>query len=158
MMPLSQIAGLGRTLDGQRRSPVADAVAACWGYPAGVARHRRPSACHVVAAPGGYLRSSQTGTAAGTGRRGAVARDRAAYGVVCGDFELDNLHWVGTEATAYDVDDAARSWYAADVARSSSTDRTDSVSRRRTQPVAAYRVAGERPRRVLGALRRAAHG
>ncbi|HEX4702454.1 MAG TPA: hypothetical protein VH352_10040 [Pseudonocardiaceae bacterium] len=46
---------LVRTLDDARRSPVADAVAAAWGYPAGTARHVRSSAGHVftVRTPGG---------------------------------------------------------------------------------------------------------
>jgi Ser/Thr protein kinase RdoA (MazF antagonist) len=49
-------------------------------------------------------------------RVAALPRDRAGFGVVHGDFELDNLAWEGDRATAFDFDEAARSWYAADVA------------------------------------------
>jgi Ser/Thr protein kinase RdoA (MazF antagonist) len=45
-----------------------------------------------------------------------VPRDSARYGVVHGDFELDNMAWDGDVATAYDFDEAARSWFAADIA------------------------------------------
>ncbi|MFD5556852.1 phosphotransferase enzyme family protein [Streptomyces sp. NPDC127068] len=45
-----------------------------------------------------------------------LPRDPARYGVVHGDFELDNLAWRGDRATAFDFDEAARSWYAADIA------------------------------------------
>ena len=33
-----------------------------------------------------------------------------------GDFELDNLGWIGGSAVAYDFDEAARSWFVADIA------------------------------------------
>jgi Ser/Thr protein kinase RdoA (MazF antagonist) len=49
-------------------------------------------------------------------RLSEVPRDSAGFGVVHGDPELDNLAWDGGRATAYDFDEAARSWYAADVA------------------------------------------
>jgi Ser/Thr protein kinase RdoA (MazF antagonist) len=45
-----------------------------------------------------------------------LPRDPARYGLVHGDFELDNIAWDGDVATAYDFDDAARSWFAADIA------------------------------------------
>lgn len=45
-----------------------------------------------------------------------LPRDPAHYGVVHGDFELDNLAWQGEAPTAFDFDEAALSWYAADVA------------------------------------------
>ena len=45
-----------------------------------------------------------------------MPRNPAQYGVIHGDFELDNMAWVGDTATAYDFDEAARSWFAADVA------------------------------------------
>ncbi len=37
-------------------------------------------------------------------------------GLVHGDFELDNIAWDGDVATAYDWDEAERSWFAADIA------------------------------------------
>lgn len=49
-------------------------------------------------------------------RIAALPRDRAGFGTVHGDFELDNLAWDGDQATAFDFDEAALSWYAADVA------------------------------------------
>jgi Ser/Thr protein kinase RdoA (MazF antagonist) len=56
-MPLSELAGFATSLDGERRSPIADAVAAAWGLPPGVARFRRSSATHVFAvADFAYLR------------------------------------------------------------------------------------------------------
>jgi len=47
---------------------------------------------------------------------GRLPRDRSVFGVVHGDFELDNLAWEGAVGTAYDFDDAGRCWYAADIA------------------------------------------
>jgi Ser/Thr protein kinase RdoA (MazF antagonist) len=57
---------------------------------------------------------------------GAVARLQAdldrlprhadCFGIVHGDFELDNLAWSGDTATAYDFDEAGRSWFVADIA------------------------------------------
>jgi len=38
------------------------------------------------------------------------------YGLIHGDFELDNLVWNGDAVGALDFDDAAFSWYAADIA------------------------------------------
>ncbi|WP_129790069.1 phosphotransferase enzyme family protein [Promicromonospora panici] len=49
-------------------------------------------------------------------RLAALARDPIRFGVVHGDFELDNLAWEADRATAFDFDEAARSWYAADIA------------------------------------------
>ena len=48
------------------------------------------------------------------GRLARVPRDD--IGLVHGDFELDNLAWSGGNPTAFDFDDAAVSWRAADVA------------------------------------------
>jgi Ser/Thr protein kinase RdoA (MazF antagonist) len=48
--------------------------------------------------------------------RDRLARDPRAYGVVHGDFELDNLAWAGGRPTAFDLDEAGYSWYAADIA------------------------------------------
>ncbi|QDY81300.1 phosphotransferase [Streptomyces qinzhouensis] len=45
-----------------------------------------------------------------------LPRDPESYGVVHGDFELDNLAWQGATPTAFDFDEAAFSWYAADIA------------------------------------------
>ncbi|MFF3556019.1 phosphotransferase enzyme family protein [Streptomyces tsukubensis] len=49
-------------------------------------------------------------------RLAGLARDPEVYGVVHGDFELDNLAWESGTATAFDFDEAAHSWYAADIA------------------------------------------
>lgn len=45
-----------------------------------------------------------------------VARTPATYGLIHGDYELDNISWSGEVATAYDWDEAEMSWFAADVA------------------------------------------
>ncbi|WP_158299862.1 contact-dependent growth inhibition system immunity protein [Glycomyces paridis] len=45
-----------------------------------------------------------------------LSREPARFGVVHGDFELDNLAWQDGTATAFDLDEAHRSWYAADIA------------------------------------------
>ncbi|MEU4287497.1 phosphotransferase [Kribbella sp. NPDC026596] len=45
-----------------------------------------------------------------------LPRDPSRYGVIHGDFELDNLAWVGDTPTSFDFDDAARSWFVADIA------------------------------------------
>jgi Ser/Thr protein kinase RdoA (MazF antagonist) len=45
-----------------------------------------------------------------------LPRDPNHWGVVHGDFELDNLAWAGDRAVAYDFDEAAVSWFAADIA------------------------------------------
>jgi Ser/Thr protein kinase RdoA (MazF antagonist) len=42
--------------------------------------------------------------------------DDSRFGLIHGDFELDNLAWLDGVPTAYDFDEATRSWYAADVA------------------------------------------
>jgi Ser/Thr protein kinase RdoA (MazF antagonist) len=49
-------------------------------------------------------------------RLNGLPRDPSRYGVIHGDFELDNLAWVGDSLTSFDFDDAARSWFAADIA------------------------------------------
>lgn len=49
-------------------------------------------------------------------RLAELPRDEARFGVVHGDFELDNLAWDGDRATAFDFDEAALSWYGADIA------------------------------------------
>jgi Ser/Thr protein kinase RdoA (MazF antagonist) len=49
-------------------------------------------------------------------RLARLPRDRSRFGVVHGDFELDNLAWDAGRATAFDFDEAALSWYAADIA------------------------------------------
>lgn len=46
----------------------------------------------------------------------SLPRDAGVFGAVHGDFELDNLAWVGNTATAFDFDEAARSWFLADIA------------------------------------------
>jgi Ser/Thr protein kinase RdoA (MazF antagonist) len=236
MMKLSEIRRLVDSLDADRRSPVADAVAAHWGYPPGAARFRRSSANHVFALTGqtgevdAFLRFASSAhrprsrvakvvafmdalavhgvsvvrpIASGVGRRvetveteigtvhamvvtaaagveievdalttaGAHAWGRAlaelhdaggdagaavgltsalavlaeglnrldgdralaaalaeligrldnlpiehvGFGVTHGDFELDNLIWAGDQPTALDFDEAARSWFVADI-------------------------------------------
>jgi len=45
-----------------------------------------------------------------------LARTPDTYGLIHGDFELDNLAWTDDGATAYDWDEAERSWFAADIA------------------------------------------
>lgn len=238
MLLLSEIARLSDTVDGDWRSPVADAVAAAWGFPPGAARYWRSSASHVFAVrgegrerPGGFLRCvpahligrsqvdpvaalmarladagaatvpivpssagnlvetvdvggwqlnatvvadvggpsvdvdeltpaqavewgaalgrlHRDGDAAATGlalpdgrdridraldvlaghpvlgevadavrpRLAAGPRDAGTYGLVHGDFELDNLGWVDGVPVAFDFDEAERSWFVADVA------------------------------------------
>lgn len=49
-------------------------------------------------------------------RLAALPRQRGSYGIVHGDFELDNLAWVDGAPIAYDFDEAERSWFAADIA------------------------------------------
>jgi Ser/Thr protein kinase RdoA (MazF antagonist) len=50
------------------------------------------------------------------GWMGSLPRDGNHWGVVHGDFELDNLAWEGNRPVAYDFDEAAVSWFAADIA------------------------------------------
>jgi Ser/Thr protein kinase RdoA (MazF antagonist) len=45
-----------------------------------------------------------------------LPRCRDRWGVVHGDFELDNMAWEADGPIAYDFDEAALSWYAADIA------------------------------------------
>ncbi|HEU5333592.1 MAG TPA: phosphotransferase [Actinocrinis sp.] len=45
-----------------------------------------------------------------------LPRDPDCFGLAHGDFELDNMCWDGDGATAFDFDEAARSWFAADLA------------------------------------------
>lgn len=52
-----------------------------------------------------------------TGRLAALPRHPGSFGLVHGDFELDNLAWHGDTVTAFDFDDAARSWFVADIAK-----------------------------------------
>jgi Ser/Thr protein kinase RdoA (MazF antagonist) len=225
-MPLAELDALIAGLDDRGRSPIADAVAAAWSYPAGTARFWRSSACHVFvidgpprrylrfvpvavrrldavaklmgelagagaavvapvtsrsgrrcevvatgptemsamlveAAPGVVLDVDdlRTGTARAWGAslaalhlaaaerdwigeerhadladrfdrsdplRAVVQADLAElsrqpdgpdrFGLGHGDYELDNLAWQGNRPTAFDLDEATRSWYAADVA------------------------------------------
>lgn len=50
------------------------------------------------------------------GWMGTLPRDTSHWGVVHGDFELDNMAWAGDRPVAYDFDEAAVSWFAADIA------------------------------------------
>lgn len=45
-----------------------------------------------------------------------LPRDANAYGLVHGDFELDNVAWSGQRPMCFDLDEAERSWFAADIA------------------------------------------
>jgi Ser/Thr protein kinase RdoA (MazF antagonist) len=45
-----------------------------------------------------------------------VPRDPAWFGVGHGDFELDNLAWIDDAPTAFDFDDAGRTWFVGDIA------------------------------------------
>jgi Ser/Thr protein kinase RdoA (MazF antagonist) len=238
MLPLSQIAALRATVDEHWRSPVADAVAAAWGYPPGSAHFWRSSARHVFvvdgaddATPEAFLRfvpadrvrregvqsvavlmdrlATEVGgcvrvlpslsdelvetvpTASGAmhamtvapalgeawevddlgpdqarawgaalgavhrdgspvaeglalpdgraqaqtalvdlegdptvaaavhavrARIGSLPRPSDRYGLIHGDFELDNLAWADGHPTAFDWDEAEHSWFAADIA------------------------------------------
>jgi Ser/Thr protein kinase RdoA (MazF antagonist) len=189
MMPLTEIDRLKRTVTSAWESPVADQVAAAWGYPAGTAKWWRSSASHVFVlldprgkrylrfvpdayraagavvpvsvlmhrlAAGGAAVVSPVPTGAGSltttvptalgtmhamvveaaeiparfaedpalvkatarlvDRLVRLPRDRSRFGAVHGDFELDNLAWDAGRATAFDFDEAAQSWYAADIA------------------------------------------
>jgi Ser/Thr protein kinase RdoA (MazF antagonist) len=49
-------------------------------------------------------------------RLDALPRGQDRFGTVHGDFELDNLSWDADTAVAYDFDEAARSWFVADIA------------------------------------------
>jgi Ser/Thr protein kinase RdoA (MazF antagonist) len=46
----------------------------------------------------------------------ALPADPATFGLIHGDFELDNIAWADGVPTVYDFDEAERSWYSADVA------------------------------------------
>lgn len=50
------------------------------------------------------------------GRIAELPRADSRFGIVHGDFELDNLAWDGGRATVFDFDEAVFSWYAADIA------------------------------------------
>jgi len=45
-----------------------------------------------------------------------LPRDADCFGLAHGDFEVDNMCWDGDDPTAFDFDEAARSWFAADLA------------------------------------------
>jgi Ser/Thr protein kinase RdoA (MazF antagonist) len=137
MMPLTEIGRLRQTVADSWDSPMADQVAAQWGYPAGTARWWRSSASHVFVLPGSGTRRFLR-LVPGTYRSGsdvaAVAElmaqlSRAGSAVV----RLDNMAWAGDRPVAYDFDEAAISWFAADIA---------SAVRDLTGPAA----AGYRPR------------
>ncbi|MEJ1192240.1 phosphotransferase enzyme family protein [Pseudarthrobacter sp. CCNWLW207] len=71
MLPISEIWRISGTVDESWRSPVADSVAAAWGFPADSARWLRSSATHVfvIPAPDGhqppaYLRFARDGSTA----------------------------------------------------------------------------------------------
>ena len=47
----------------------------------------------------------------------ALPRGPDQYGLIHGDFELDNLAWSSEHPVAFDWDEAERSWFAADIAK-----------------------------------------
>ena len=49
-------------------------------------------------------------------RLNMLARTPDIYGLNHGDFEVDNLAWTDHQVTAYDWDEAERSWFAGDIA------------------------------------------
>lgn len=49
-------------------------------------------------------------------RIGSLPRTADRYGLIHGDFELDNLSWRDGRPTAFDWDEAEHSWFAADIA------------------------------------------
>lgn len=71
MLPVSQIWQISSSVDAEWRSPIADAVAAAWGFPAGAARWLRSSATHVFIVPGregdtpSYLRFAPSSSVTG---------------------------------------------------------------------------------------------
>jgi Ser/Thr protein kinase RdoA (MazF antagonist) len=58
-------------------------------------------------------------------RLSRLPTDSDRFGATHGDFELDNLAWTGDRPTAFDFDEAARSWYLADIALDAGTEPTD---------------------------------
>ena len=77
MMPLTEIDRLKQTVAGSWGSPVADKVAAQWGYPAGTAKWWRSSAFHVFVLPeDGHGASAVRDLADPTGRAAGEHRDR----------------------------------------------------------------------------------
>jgi Ser/Thr protein kinase RdoA (MazF antagonist) len=79
-----------------------------------------------------------------------LSREDSGFGAVHGDFELDNLAWEGDRATAFDFDEAAVSWYAADIAFAlrDLTDSTGRVEAEQQGRFAAF-IAGYRSVRPL---------
>ncbi len=267
MMPLTEIDRLRQTVADSWDSPVADQVAAEWGYPAGTARWWRSSASHVFVLPGdgtrrflrlvpaayrgrddvavvarlmaqlsragsgvvqpvaaesgaitvtvptrigvmhammveaapgdevdvagltesrarcwgqalARLHRDAAGLSAGLGEAfgelpdvgrlfaddlplveatvtltdwmGRLPRDPNHWGVVHGDFELDNMAWAGDRPIAYDFDEAAVSWFAADIAAAlrDLTDRTGHAAGEHQAPFGAF-IAGYRSLRPL---------
>jgi Ser/Thr protein kinase RdoA (MazF antagonist) len=106
---------------------VAAAQAEQWG--AALARvHEATPTADGIALPDGAEQCERALEAVSTDARLAEAaaalsaqlaglpRDDRVYGLVHGDFELDNIAWHDGLATAYDWDEAERSWFAADIA------------------------------------------
>jgi Ser/Thr protein kinase RdoA (MazF antagonist) len=69
------------------------------------------------------------------------------FGVIHGDFELDNLAWEADAVTMFDFDEAAQSWYADDIARA--TRDLDSLPMPRRQQLLTAFVTGYRSIRPL---------
>jgi Ser/Thr protein kinase RdoA (MazF antagonist) len=103
--------------------------------------------------PGRFARDAALVRAASrmADRIAGLARDGSRFGIVHGDFELDNLAWVEGTATAFDFDEAARSWYAADIAHAlrdlTGPDGSPAAEHRRR---AEEFIAGYRSVRALG--------
>jgi Ser/Thr protein kinase RdoA (MazF antagonist) len=119
MMPLTEIARLRQTVADSWDSPVADQVAAQWGSPAGAARWWRSSTSHGFVVPGdGSQRFLRLVPAAYRGRNAVAATaallaqlSRAGSAVVS-PVAAES----GDRSIAYDFDEAAVSWFAADIA------------------------------------------
>jgi Ser/Thr protein kinase RdoA (MazF antagonist) len=78
----------------------------------------------------------------------ALPRDGDRFGAVHGDFEPDNIAWAGDRPTAYDFDDAGRSWFVADIAFAL-RDVVPAGAGPATAPLAAEFLAGYRGVRAL---------
>jgi Ser/Thr protein kinase RdoA (MazF antagonist) len=92
------------------------------GLPSAFTRLSEASALFAADPP---LAGAIAGLAA---RLTAQPADVASYGVVHGDFELDNLAWAGQVPTAFDFDDAQHSWFVDDIAQATRDLRPDGAS------------------------------
>jgi Ser/Thr protein kinase RdoA (MazF antagonist) len=86
------------------------------------------------------------------GRLRSLPRRPDGYGITHGDYELDNLAWTGDTPTAYDFDDAARSWFAADIAQATRDLGVDPDDPRLAAFLAGYRGERDLPGEDSGRL------